>query len=338
MDFGTIKKKLNQNIYQDVEMFLSDMSQVFINCKLYNGVESPVGKIGVNVRREYDNLLSMYNYVERFQNSQQVHPSLLFIQSLQTKEKQNNQDVSQSQKAVPDYQNEFAYLKSVDNNDKNKSNEHSDISEIKQNIIEPIALPEVKDVDLAEESKYFPIVSNVREAVSELSNQLTVKNHTTQILNQNVTAIVDTIPQTSLMPLQTKDVTTIQQESKLDIEKQDAAISQIQMEKPQVTETIPKTENTANIQIETSQAAQVIEEPVNGMKEINDENILNQNTLVLEEIKKNEQIKQKDKAESKMKSEASGDLDSADSLIDDVSECLSKTEYVVQPSNPIHPT
>ena len=119
MDFGTIKKKLNQNIYQDVEMFLSDMSQVFINCKLYNGVESPVGKIGVNVRREYDNLLSMYNYVERFQNSQQVHPSLLFIQSLQTKEKQNNQDVSQSQKAVPDYQNEFAYLKSVDNNDKN---------------------------------------------------------------------------------------------------------------------------------------------------------------------------------------------------------------------------
>lgn len=59
------------------------MSQVFINCRLYNGTESPVGRIGVNIRREYDRLLGMYNFVERFQNSQQVHPSVLFINDLQ---------------------------------------------------------------------------------------------------------------------------------------------------------------------------------------------------------------------------------------------------------------
>jgi len=89
MDFGTIKKKLNLNIYQSVEGFLNDMSQVFINCRLYNGTESPVGRIGVNIRREYDRLLGMYNFVERFQNSQQVHPSVLFIKDLQGKKKEN---------------------------------------------------------------------------------------------------------------------------------------------------------------------------------------------------------------------------------------------------------
>lgn len=84
MDFGTIKKKLNQNIYQNVEGFLNDMSQVFINCRRYNGTESPVGRIGVNIRHEYNRLLGMYNFVERFQNSQQVHPSVLFIKDLQS--------------------------------------------------------------------------------------------------------------------------------------------------------------------------------------------------------------------------------------------------------------
>jgi hypothetical protein len=92
MDFGTIKKKLNLNIYQSVEGFLNDMSQVFINCRLYNGTESPVGRIGVNIRREYDRLLGMYNFVERFQNSQQVHPSVLFIKEIQGKKKEEKQE------------------------------------------------------------------------------------------------------------------------------------------------------------------------------------------------------------------------------------------------------
>lgn len=100
MDFGTIKKKLNLNIYQNVEGFLNDMSQVFINCRLYNGTESPVGRIGVNIRREYDRLLGMYNFVERFQNSQQVHPSVLFIKDLQGKKKDKiEEEVQQKEEA-----------------------------------------------------------------------------------------------------------------------------------------------------------------------------------------------------------------------------------------------
>ena len=89
MDFGTIKKKLNLNIYQKVEEFLKDMSLVFSNCQLYNGTETPVGRIGVQVRSEYVRLLGQYNFVERFQNSQQVHPSELFIQNLQKSKKEN---------------------------------------------------------------------------------------------------------------------------------------------------------------------------------------------------------------------------------------------------------
>ena len=102
MDFGTIKKKLNLNIYQSVEGFLNDMSQVFINCRLYNGTESPVGRIGVNIRREYDRLLGMYNFVERFQNSQQVHPSVLFIKDLQGKKKEKvEEEVVQKENVEP---------------------------------------------------------------------------------------------------------------------------------------------------------------------------------------------------------------------------------------------
>lgn len=100
MDFGTIKKKLNMNIYKNVEEFLNDMSQVFTNCRLYNGTESPVGRIGVNIRREYDRLLGMYNFVERFQNSQQVHPSILFIKDLQGRKKESEKTPAEN--ATPD--------------------------------------------------------------------------------------------------------------------------------------------------------------------------------------------------------------------------------------------
>lgn len=42
------------------------MDLVFSNCRLYNGVESYVGEIGVNVNRVYDNLLQDYNFKDRF--------------------------------------------------------------------------------------------------------------------------------------------------------------------------------------------------------------------------------------------------------------------------------
>ena len=42
------------------------MELVFLDCRLYNGVESYVGEIGVNVNREYDNLILAYGFKEKF--------------------------------------------------------------------------------------------------------------------------------------------------------------------------------------------------------------------------------------------------------------------------------
>mmetsp|Transcript_29164 Transcript_29164/g.36191 ORF Transcript_29164/g.36191 Transcript_29164/m.36191 type:complete len:86 (+) Transcript_29164:1504-1761(+) len=49
MDFATIKGKLKDQKYQRIQEFMGDMELVFHNCRLYNGVESEVGLIGVQV-------------------------------------------------------------------------------------------------------------------------------------------------------------------------------------------------------------------------------------------------------------------------------------------------
>ena len=54
MDFGTIKTKLKEGKYSKIQEFMEDMDQVFINCTLYNGHESEVGKIGIRVKDEYE--------------------------------------------------------------------------------------------------------------------------------------------------------------------------------------------------------------------------------------------------------------------------------------------
>ena len=307
MDFGTIKKKLNQNIYQDVQMFLGDMSQVFINCKLYNGVESPVGKIGVNVRREYDRLLSTYNFVERFQNSQQVHPSLLFIQSLQSKEEEKNDDLPQQEKAVPKDQN-------INTKDSvsNLNQSGKPVSDIQNKI----AISEAKDVKV-EQNTALPMISDMIkmkqemkdthiEDVKKVVDEPTISLNVEHDITQNIAA-VDTVPQTSLMPSQPKEATAILEESGL--EKEDTTVIQIETSIP-----IPK------VIEETSEA--VVLKPGVTLEGVNeDQNVLNPNTLILEEIK------QKDKKESKIE-----DSDSADSLMDDVSQSSD-----MQPKNPIHP-
>ena len=56
MDFATIKGKLRDHKYQRIEDFMGDMELVFHNCRLYNGVESEVGQIGVTVHQEYQRL------------------------------------------------------------------------------------------------------------------------------------------------------------------------------------------------------------------------------------------------------------------------------------------
>lgn len=102
MDFGTIKKKLALNVYSELQDFLNDMGQVFYNCRLYNGTESFVGKIGVDVNREYDNLLQAYGLKERFDNKMDTNALIAEILGSKgyTEEPQRipQQDTYQSQK------------------------------------------------------------------------------------------------------------------------------------------------------------------------------------------------------------------------------------------------
>lgn len=58
MDFSTIKTKLKENKYANMQEFLDDIEQVFTNCRLYNGTESDVGQIGLQIQDEYQKLAS----------------------------------------------------------------------------------------------------------------------------------------------------------------------------------------------------------------------------------------------------------------------------------------
>lgn len=53
MDFSTIKKKLKEDKYASISDFMADMELVFYNCRVYNGIQSEVGQIGVTVQQEY---------------------------------------------------------------------------------------------------------------------------------------------------------------------------------------------------------------------------------------------------------------------------------------------
>lgn len=50
MDFTTIKTKLSFNAYDSEEDFHADMMLVFDNCILFNGLESPYGKIATQMK------------------------------------------------------------------------------------------------------------------------------------------------------------------------------------------------------------------------------------------------------------------------------------------------
>uniref|UniRef100_A0A7S0WMB4 Bromodomain-containing protein n=1 Tax=Pyramimonas obovata TaxID=1411642 RepID=A0A7S0WMB4_9CHLO len=54
MDFKTIRGKLESKIYLSPLEFAEDMRQVFINCHLYNKVESDVGKMGTDVSNDFE--------------------------------------------------------------------------------------------------------------------------------------------------------------------------------------------------------------------------------------------------------------------------------------------
>lgn len=172
MDFGTIKKKLNHNIYEKVEDFLNDMSLVFNNCRIYNGTESYVGKIGVDVRKEYNRLLGMYNFVERFQNSTQVHPSVSFINDLQQKNKTEPLREEPTQNA-----------KETENN--NKEDDDFPIPN------EPTGL---NPIEKTNSQQIFPSISQ-----NEISNPVQIQQE-----NQNTNVNTDTIQETTTESLQIK--------------------------------------------------------------------------------------------------------------------------------------
>lgn len=53
MDFSTIKKKLQLNIYETIVYFISDVELVFENCILYNGSESQIWEVGQQIQTEW---------------------------------------------------------------------------------------------------------------------------------------------------------------------------------------------------------------------------------------------------------------------------------------------
>ncbi|CAG9316071.1 unnamed protein product [Blepharisma stoltei] len=57
MDFGTIKKKLNNNVYTSGEEFIKDLELVFYNCRLFNPPESDVIKMCNQVQSVYQTQL-----------------------------------------------------------------------------------------------------------------------------------------------------------------------------------------------------------------------------------------------------------------------------------------
>lgn len=54
MDFGTIKKKLTFNVYNNVQEFSHDMKLVFDNCVKYNGIENQIAKHALEIKNLFE--------------------------------------------------------------------------------------------------------------------------------------------------------------------------------------------------------------------------------------------------------------------------------------------
>ncbi len=50
MDFSTIKLKLAGRVYDSPQCFIDDVNLVFDNCIAFNGLDSFIGKIAVNLQ------------------------------------------------------------------------------------------------------------------------------------------------------------------------------------------------------------------------------------------------------------------------------------------------
>ena len=56
MDFGTIKRKLILNAYENELEFQEDMNLVFDNCILYNGTDKDIGKMALQMKMEFNTM------------------------------------------------------------------------------------------------------------------------------------------------------------------------------------------------------------------------------------------------------------------------------------------
>lgn len=61
MDFSTIKQKLKENKYLNVDQFKEDVHRVFDNCIKYNGEANQYSLIANKIRKEFENQLQLYH-------------------------------------------------------------------------------------------------------------------------------------------------------------------------------------------------------------------------------------------------------------------------------------
>ncbi|OMJ25457.1 SWR1 complex bromodomain subunit bdf1 [Smittium culicis] len=61
MDLSTVLNKLNQGSYSLFDEVDSDIKQIFENCFLYNGKDSPISTMAKHLQKAYSNLLKKYN-------------------------------------------------------------------------------------------------------------------------------------------------------------------------------------------------------------------------------------------------------------------------------------
>jgi hypothetical protein len=63
MDLGTIKKKLNHNVYENINGFIYDMKLVFDNCVKYNGKENQIAKYAIEIKNIFEENMKQAGYM-----------------------------------------------------------------------------------------------------------------------------------------------------------------------------------------------------------------------------------------------------------------------------------
>ena len=99
--------------------FLADLDQIFINCRIYNGSESIVGRIGTQVQTETEGMIRGLRLRERFGSSEEQKRFMIDAQNavgqdigtmnlsnaaLDIQNTRNNSENEQSEDDIPKHQ------------------------------------------------------------------------------------------------------------------------------------------------------------------------------------------------------------------------------------------